>query len=745
MKKIFKFLPIAVLAFVSAGCTEEINTPVEIPVADTFTATIESKDTKTSIDADNYTVWTEGDAVSVFNEENANHHYSLVDGENSNIGSFAAEAAAAQTKVAAIYPHNEENAYDGTKFTIQIPAVHSYIEGEISKSPMVGVFADGKVAFKNAGALIRVEAKNIPAGYNKAILTSADVNLSGEMTITKASSTLKAGAYNEANNSVAITWEAGAEVADKVFYFPVPVAKFAKLTVTLTNGTDSYLVKERENISTQRNTCYKMTSDAEEIFIENEADLFAFAERVAAGNTYNGQEVKLAADITMTKSWTPIGNSTDGITKSFRGTFDGQGHTIRGLQVTAAQDAGFFGAKWDGDVKNVNFDDATISGNHYAGVVIGWADGNNYNSFFSIDGCTVTNSTVTLTPELIGEEYDNGDKAAGIVGYAYAINVTNNTVSETTITGYRDLGGIVGCATESGDKFSTITGNKVGENVRVVVDNSHNYKNYTTNASYNLDSYCGRASAQTVISGNTGTAEIVYPYVEVYMKPSSDWVANAKSYGSYVWNANGNKWFEMTDADTDGVYEVTIPVEYDNIIFVSQTQTFVADWKNIYMQTLDLKVPTSDANAFVIYEGKWNTIDYAKSYEEPEIEPVTGYMYLKPSKEWLEANAHFAAWVWKTGGAGKVCNFTEHTAISGLYEINLNGADNVILFRLAPEVTYTEGATEWPAIDEKKNGDVITTPANYWFKSGDLAVEGNLYTVVSWHNEGSGWSTVEVL
>lgn len=613
MKKIFKFLPIAVLAFVSAGCTEEINTPVEIPVADTFTATIESKDTKTSIDADNYTVWTEGDAVSVFNEENANHHYSLVDGENSNIGSFAAEAAAAQTKVAAIYPHNEENAYDGTKFTIQIPAVHSYIEGEISKSPMVGVFADGKVAFKNAGALIRVEAKNIPAGYNKAILTSADVNLSGEMTITKASSTLKAGAYNEANNSVAITWEAGEEVADKVFYFPVPVAKFAKLTVTLTNGTDSYLVKERENISTQRNTCYKMTSDAEEIFIETEADLFAFAERVAAGNTYNGQEVKLAADITMTKPWTPIGNSTDGITKSFRGTFDGQGHTIKDLQVTAAQDAGFFGAKWDGDVKNVNFDGATISGNHYAGVVIGWADGNNYNSFFSIDGCTVTNSTVTLTPELIGEKYDNGDKAAGIVGYAYAINVTNNTVSETTITGYRDLGGIVGCATESGDKFSTITGNKVGENVRVVVDNSHNYKNYTTNASYNLDSYCGRASAQTVISGNTGTAEIDAPDF-VYLVPNSNWEQANARFAVYFFG-NGDIWKDMTDLDGDGIYEVEVPDGgYTNMIFCRMNPGVVENNFNDgtkWNQTPDLSIEIGKYG--IILPSSWGDMVWSES------------------------------------------------------------------------------------------------------------------------------------
>jgi len=613
MKKTLKYVAIVAASFATAACAEEFTTPVENPSTDTFTASIETA-TKTSISED-YTVWTANDAVTVFTEEKANHQYVLEEGAGSNVGAFAAAGESALTKVAAVYPYHKDHAYDGSTFTVQVPAEHEYVEGEINKAPMVGTFADGKVAFKNAGALIRVDAKNIPAGYNKAVLTSADVNLSGEMTIK--SSKLIAGTYSEDNNSVAITWTAGEKPSDMVFYFPVPVAKFAKLTVTLTNGIDSYLVKERANITTARNTCYRMTSDAEEIFIKNEDDLFAFAKRVADGNTYDGQEVKLAADITMTQPWTPIGNSIDGVSKSFRGTFDGQGHTISNLNVTADSDAGFFGAKWDGDVRNVKFDNATISGHHYAGVVVGWADGNNYNSFFKIDGCEVTNSTVTLTPELIGEEYDNGDKAGAFVGYAYAINVTGNTVSNTTITGYRDLGGIVGCAAQHEDKVSTITGNTVGENVKVVVDNTHNYKNYTDNSSYNLGSYCGRPSANAVVENNTGDAELVYPTVKVYMKPSSGWVSNAKSFAAYVWNDSGNTWYEMTDIDEDGVYEAAISIDYNNIIFVSKTAAFVADWNNKYQQTTDLVVPTDNNNAYVIYNSEWTTLAEAQAFEEP--------------------------------------------------------------------------------------------------------------------------------
>ena len=63
-----------------------------------------------------------------------------------------------------------------------------------------------------------------------------------------------------------------------------------------------------------------------EIEIASYADLKAFAARVNGGEkTLNA---KLTADITCTdKTWTPIGTDNE----SYKGTFNGQGHTITGL------------------------------------------------------------------------------------------------------------------------------------------------------------------------------------------------------------------------------------------------------------------------------------------------------------------------------------------------------------------------------------------------------------------------------
>ena len=68
-------------------------------------------------------------------------------------------------------------------------------------------------------------------------------------------------------------------------------------------------------------------------------DLKAFRDRVNNGETT--LNAILTADITLDKSetWTPIGNSS----KMYEGTFDGQGHTISGLNVNGSVDAGLFG------------------------------------------------------------------------------------------------------------------------------------------------------------------------------------------------------------------------------------------------------------------------------------------------------------------------------------------------------------------------------------------------------------------
>lgn len=95
-----------------------------------------------------------------------------------------------------------------------------------------------------------------------------------------------------------------------------------------------------------------------------------------------------------------------------------------------------------GVIRGVTVTEAAIRAHHRAGGIVGYTYGDVADC--TVDGLTLT---LTLTPELVGDIYDNGDKAGGIVGYLSNGDVTGCTVKNAEIFAFRDLGGLVGNAT----------------------------------------------------------------------------------------------------------------------------------------------------------------------------------------------------------------------------------------------------------------------------------------------------------
>ena len=206
------------------------------------------------------------------------------------------------------------------------------------------------------------------------------------------------------------------------------------------------------------------TDENGNLLIKNAAQLAWVSAQVAAGNTFDKQTLVQGADIDLNnQEWTPIGTGV--MAKSFYGNFDGNGYKIYNLNATAARNAALFGSIYYGVISNVTIENATVASNHYAAALVAWS------TAADITGCTVRNATVTVTPELIGATYDNGDKAGVLAGYVSGertADVSNNTVENSTVTAYRDLGAIMG--TISG---ATVTAtNNVATNVEVIADRS---------------------------------------------------------------------------------------------------------------------------------------------------------------------------------------------------------------------------------------------------------------------------------
>lgn len=138
--------------------------------------------------------------------------------------------------------------------------------------------------------------------------------------------------------------------------------------------------------------------------------------------------ITLDTDIDLTgKDWTPIGTDYD---NSYKGTFDGGGHTITGLTFTTNDEyAGLFG--WlnrAGTVKNVVMEGVQITSNQIYGGSIGGVVGYGWGT---IENCSVSGS-------VSGTVY-----VGGVVGVQIGGSITGCS-SSATVKGMVDVGGVAG-------------------------------------------------------------------------------------------------------------------------------------------------------------------------------------------------------------------------------------------------------------------------------------------------------------
>ena len=171
---------------------------------------------------------------------------------------------------------------------------------------------------------------------------------------------------------------------------------------------------------------YIYDSNTKTYTVYNANGLMNVAELVNGGKT--DINITLTADIDLTgKGWTPIGTDYD---KSYKGTFDGGGHTITGLTFTTNDEfAGLFG--WlnrAGTVKNVVMEGVQITSNQIYGGSIGGVVGY---SWGTIENCSVSGS-------VSGTVY-----VGGVVGAQIGGSITGCS-SSATVKGTVDVGGVAG-------------------------------------------------------------------------------------------------------------------------------------------------------------------------------------------------------------------------------------------------------------------------------------------------------------
>ena len=233
------------------------------------------------------------------------------------------------------------------------------------------------------------------------------------------------------------------------------------ITCTFTNGkTFVYKMKNATDwqaggeytytvsLAAAKDLGYTIESDGS--YTVTSADgLMNVAELVNGGKT--DINITLDKNIDLTgKGWTPIGTSFD---NSYKGTFDGGGHTITGLAVTTNdQFVGLFGyLNRAGTVKNVVMEGIQITSNHMFGCtggVVGYSWG-------TIENCSVSGSV------------SGTDCVGGVVGSQKAGSIIGCS-SSATVKGKHYVGGV------AGEKWGTMTACYATGNVTLEIASQKN-------------------------------------------------------------------------------------------------------------------------------------------------------------------------------------------------------------------------------------------------------------------------------
>ena len=233
------------------------------------------------------------------------------------------------------------------------------------------------------------------------------------------------------------------------------------ITCTFTNGkTFVYKMKNATDwqaggeytytvsLAAAKDPGYTIESDGS--YTVTSADgLMNVAELVNGGKT--DINITLDKNIDLTgKGWTPIGTSFD---NSYKGTFDGGGHTITGLTVTTNdQFVGLFGyLNRAGTVKNVVMEGIQITSNHMFGCtggVVGYSWG-------TIENCSVSGSV------------SGTDCVGGVVGSQKAGSIIGCCTS-ATVKGTHYVGGV------AGEKWGTMTACYATGNVTLEIASQKN-------------------------------------------------------------------------------------------------------------------------------------------------------------------------------------------------------------------------------------------------------------------------------
>lgn len=343
------------------------------------------------------------------------------------------------------------------------------------------------------------------------------------------------------------------------------------------------------NVSGGGNLAYAWSgsgTSSDPYLIGSKADWDEFRKRLGASfsNKFYGEYLKLTADINVEGDITPAGDN--GVNRDFKGTFDGNGHTLNVNCSGTGRYIALFRGTYGATIKNLR----VVGSIHNTAT---WSDNRDENKF-----------------------------TAGLVGNCQAGTVIQNCVISVTITsdivGDGSHGGIVGCVTSPEEKPIRIVNCLF--NGKLLGPNTNNCGGFVGAGAQTGNQYCSIGNCLFSPSEITMKTHVIDVNNNInYTSATFSRCTNNTITTSYYTKAFGAT--QGTDASTDGADVITGNLNWSNP--VSGNTWEVNEGGNVaYLSTFNKKVDvtgwisgstagTSSSNPYLdIFGGNGVTYEY---------------------------------------------------------------------------------------------------------------------------------------
>ncbi|MBQ8849063.1 MAG: hypothetical protein IJ011_01865 [Clostridia bacterium] len=292
---------------------------------------------------------------------------------------------------------------------------------------------------------------------------------------------------------------------------------------------------------TERDTSW-YSDDLSTFNISTPAQLLGFSDLLADGKTFGGKVIKLKSDIILNEGWeagatAPVDTWADNSGKTFGGTFDGNGHRISGIYLSAASGASaartaIFGGYGNGaTIKNLLIENSYVEGGTYLGAVFGQGYGNT----------TIENVYCDVYVKTLATGSGQA-QVGGLIGEASGKTTSATTITNTVFAGtvdasgsaVRAIGGLIGRINNSEVTmtdcafYGTFIGNHTGHGAIIGRTESAASKltaegciaagSFTSNATHSNQntSYVGSFYGQVYINANWSSHNIAIDLKDCY-------------------------------------------------------------------------------------------------------------------------------------------------------------------------------------------------------------------------------------